>query len=84
MTKPRTSSHSTLAASAIGTIIGTGAWFFGAKAIWPAHPLTFCALVTIVTTIAIQRIWPVDDGQEAPSDLPLSDSEKSGVERPPM
>jgi hypothetical protein len=59
------SMNSTLAASLIATFVGVGAWFFGvAKAIWPAHPQIAAFVITIVVSVLVKQIWPVDTGQK--------------------
>jgi len=62
----KASTSSTLAATLVATVAGTGAWFFGmAKEIWPAHPQIAAFLLTLVTGIVVKQIWPsVDDGQK--------------------
>lgn len=60
----KASTSSTLAATLIATAAGTGAWLLGvAKLIWPAHPQVAVFLITIVTSIVVKQIWPVDDGK---------------------
>jgi len=57
--------NSTLAATAIATAAGVGAWLFGlAKAVWPAHPQVAALAITIVVSIVVKQIWPVDAGQK--------------------
>jgi hypothetical protein len=61
----KASTNSTLAATLIATVVGTGAWFFGlAKAIWPAHPQVAAFLSTIVASIVVKQTWPAGDGQK--------------------
>ena len=61
----KASTNSTLAATLIATAVGLGAWFFGwAKAIWPAHPQIAAVLITIVVSVVIKKIWPVDVSQQ--------------------
>ncbi len=48
-----------LIASLIGTAVGLGSWVFGlGRIIWPSHPQMVSFLLTLVTTIVIQIIWP--------------------------
>jgi hypothetical protein len=48
-----------LIASLIGTAVGLGSWVFGlGRIIWPSHPQMISFLLTLVTTIVIQIIWP--------------------------
>jgi hypothetical protein len=48
-----------LIASSIGSAVGLGAWAFGlGNLIWPGHSQMACFLLTLVTTIVIQIIWP--------------------------
>jgi hypothetical protein len=57
----KASTNSTLAATLIATAAGLGAWFFGlAQAIWPAHPQITALLITIVVSVVVKQIWPVD------------------------
>jgi hypothetical protein len=59
------STNSTIAATLIATAVGVGAWFFGmAKAIWPAHPQITAILMTVVTSIVIKQLWPLDEGKK--------------------
>jgi len=61
----RASTNSTLAATLIATAAGVGAWFCGfAKAIWPAHPQIAAFVITIVVSVVVKQIWPVDVGQK--------------------
>jgi hypothetical protein len=61
----KASTSSTLAATLIATVVGTGAWLFGlAKAIWPAHPLIAAFAITFVVSVVVKQIWPVDAGQK--------------------
>jgi hypothetical protein len=56
---------STLAATLIASVIGTGTWFFGlAKAIWPAHEMVCTLLLTIVIGVLVQQLWPDATGQK--------------------
>jgi hypothetical protein len=56
---------STLAATLIATAAGVGVWFFGfAKEIWPAHPQIAAFGITIVVSVVVKQIWPVDAGQK--------------------
>jgi hypothetical protein len=56
--------NSTLAATLIGTAVGTGVWFFGyAAAIWPAHPQLAAFAITIVTCVVVKAVWPVLAGR---------------------
>jgi len=56
---------STLAATLIATAVGVGAWFFGyAKVIWPAHPQIAACVLTVVVSVVVKQIWPVDAGQK--------------------
>lgn len=60
-----TSMNSTLAATLIATAVGIGSWFFGvAKAIWPAHPQIAAFAITIVVSVLVKQMWPVDGGQK--------------------
>ena len=60
----KASTNGTLAAALIATAAGVGAWLFGlANAIWPAHPQIAAIAITIVVSIAVKRIWPVDAAQ---------------------
>jgi hypothetical protein len=53
----------TLAATLIATAAGAGAWFFGfAKAIWPTHPQLAAFGITLVVSIVVKQIWPVEAG----------------------
>jgi hypothetical protein len=48
-----------LAATLFGTVAGTGAWLSGfSKFVWPAHPMIFVFLFTLVTAIVVYRLWP--------------------------
>jgi hypothetical protein len=48
-----------LIASSIGSAVGLGSWLLGyGRVIWPAHPQMACFLLTLVTTIVVQIIWP--------------------------
>jgi len=59
------SMNGTLAASLIATFVGIGAWFFGvAKAIWPAHPQIAAFIITIVVSVLVKQMWPVDARQK--------------------
>jgi hypothetical protein len=61
----KASTNSTLAATLIATAAGVGAWFFGlAKAIWPTHPQIAALVITIVVSVAVKQIWPVDVGRK--------------------
>jgi hypothetical protein len=61
----KASTSSTLAATLIATVVGTGAWLFGlASAIWPAHPLIAAFALTIVVSVIVKQIWPVATGQK--------------------
>jgi hypothetical protein len=61
----KASISSTLAATAIATAAGTGAWLFGiARAIWPDHPLIAVFVITIVVSIVVKQIWHVPAGQK--------------------
>jgi hypothetical protein len=52
---------STLAATLIATVVGTGAWLLGlAGAIWPAHPQLTAFAMTVVIGIVVKQLWPVD------------------------
>ena len=53
--------NSTLAATLIATFVGVGAWLSGfAKAIWPAHPQMAAFVMTIVVSVLVKQLWPVD------------------------
>ncbi len=57
----KASVNSTLAATLIATFVGIAAWLSGiAKAIWPAHPQIAAFVLTIVVSILVKQIWPVD------------------------
>jgi hypothetical protein len=59
----KASTNSTLAATLIATAAGVGAWFLGvAKAIWPTHPQVAAFAITIVVSVVVKRLWPVDGG----------------------
>ena len=61
----KASTKSTLAATLIATAAGVGVWLFGfAKAIWPAHPQIAAFVVTIVVSVVVKQVWPVDVGQK--------------------
>ena len=61
----KASTNSTLAATLIATAAGVGAWFFGlARAIWPTHPQIAAFAITIVVSVVVKQIWPVDAGQK--------------------
>ncbi|SPE37906.1 exported hypothetical protein [Candidatus Sulfopaludibacter sp. SbA3] len=61
----RASTNSTLAATLIATAAGAGAWFFGvAQAIWPAHPQIAAFAITIVVSVVVKQLWPVNLGQK--------------------
>jgi hypothetical protein len=61
----KASTNSTLAATLIATAVGTGAWLFGlAKAIWPDHSLIAAFLLTILVSVVVKQIWPVDIGRK--------------------
>ncbi|MGA2149526.1 MAG: hypothetical protein ABSH49_31720 [Bryobacteraceae bacterium] len=61
----KASTNSTLAATLIATAAGVGAWFFGlAKAIWPTHPQIAALVITIVVSVVVKQIWPVDVGRK--------------------
>ncbi|MGA7294783.1 MAG: hypothetical protein WBW53_07930 [Terriglobales bacterium] len=47
-----------LIATLIGTAVGLGSWIFGlGRIIWPAHPQMASFLLTVITTVVIQRTW---------------------------
>lgn len=59
------STNSTLAATLIATAAGVGAWLLGiAKAAWPTHPQLAAFLITIVISIVVKQIWPINAGQK--------------------
>jgi hypothetical protein len=59
----KASTNSTLAATLIATAAGFGAWFFGlAGVIWPAHPQMAAFAITIVLSVVVKQIWPVNIG----------------------
>ena len=48
-----------LIASSIGSVAGLCAWLFGlGPKMWPALPQVACFLLTLLTTIVIQIVWP--------------------------
>lgn len=48
-----------LIASLIGTAVGLGAWILGlGRLMWPAHPEIASFLLTLITTIVVQILWP--------------------------
>ncbi len=48
-----------LAATLIGTIVGTGAWLTGlAHRIWPANPMLCVFALTLAAAIAVLVFWP--------------------------
>ncbi len=56
---------STLAATLIATAAGIGVWFSGvANAIWPTHPQIAAFVITIVVSVVVKQIWPVDAGRK--------------------
>jgi hypothetical protein len=47
-----------LIATLIGTAVGSGSWVFGlGRIMWYAHPQLACFMLTLATTIVIQRTW---------------------------
>jgi hypothetical protein len=57
----KASVNSTLAATLIATFVGLGAWLSGlAKAIWPTHPQMAAFVMTIVVSVLVKQLWPVD------------------------
>ena len=56
----------TLIASAIGTGVGFWAWALNlTKLVWPAHPQLAGFLLTVVSAIIIELVWP--NKQKTPS-----------------
>jgi hypothetical protein len=50
----------TLIATLIGTAVGLVAWLSGlGQIMWPAHPQMASFMLTLVTTIMVQMIWPM-------------------------
>jgi hypothetical protein len=61
----KASTNSTLAATLIATAAGVGAWFFGfAKVIWPDHPQVAALVISIVVSIVVKQIWPINVGRK--------------------
>jgi hypothetical protein len=61
----KASMNSTLAATLIATAVGLGAWLSGfAGVIWPAHPQIAAFVLTIVVSVLVKQLWPVDAGQK--------------------
>jgi hypothetical protein len=57
----KASVNSTLAATLIATFVGLGTWLSGlAKAIWPTHPQMAAFVMTIVVSVLVKQLWPVD------------------------
>ncbi len=55
----KVSTSSTLAATVIASVVGTGAWYFGfAEHAWPEHPFLFVFVLTIVVLIVAKWLWP--------------------------
>ncbi len=51
----------TLVASLIGTAVGFWAWELNlTRMVWPQHPQLAGFFLTIVTTVAVQLVWPND------------------------
>ena len=51
------SARSTWAATAVGTIVGTGGWILGlGHVVWPAHPGWALFFITLAATIATQIV----------------------------
>ena len=51
----------TLIASLIGTASGFWAWKLNlTKLFWPNHPQLAGFFITLIVTIAVQMLWPVD------------------------
>ena len=51
------SARSTWAATAVGTVVGTGGWIFGlGNLVWPAHPGWALFFITLAATIAAQVV----------------------------
>lgn len=55
----------TLIASLIGTAVGFGTWILGlTRVAWPEHPQLAGFFLTLITTVAIQLIWPTDKSRQ--------------------
>jgi hypothetical protein len=57
--------NGTIAATLIGTAVGTSVWLFGiGDAIWPSHPLIMVFLITVAVGVVVKRTWPVHVGEK--------------------
>jgi len=50
---------STIMATVIASVVGTGAWLIGlSRILWPAHPMIATFLLTIAVYLAAKLSWP--------------------------
>jgi hypothetical protein len=61
----KASTKSSIAATMIGSAVGTGAWLLGVAGLaWPAHPQIAVAVITVAAGSVAKGVWLTGDGEK--------------------